>query len=346
MLERLAGKASERAEGSEIFLDLGRIDNGQRPEEDVFNMLRFSYENGVNTVYCSDWNEKSVEFAGSFPDFGLALATHAQDAGGLERELEGFLRASRRKSIFLVVLYNLTDEGDWRNRDSSGVVKLLDQLEKKGTIESIGVHGTNISLLNDLGNQKCIDYFFTPYHVRNTIAESLFASLHKRGKQTVATDPYQEGLLRDFPELADNNLFKEDFLRFILSNDAISHVLVDADSVDDCWTQIRASHKPPLVLNEQKLLKETAEKKLGRDYCRGCMQCLPCDEHGWKFNIELIQWLERRFHVYDDRHAREEYGHLEMDAKACTKCMACEARCPYDIPVVKRLFEADEQMGG
>ncbi|MBR5798006.1 MAG: 4Fe-4S dicluster domain-containing protein, partial [Clostridia bacterium] len=43
--------------------------------------------------------------------------------------------------------------------------------------------------------------------------------------------------------------------------------------------------------------------------------------------------------------ARERYATLPVKASACIGCGACEARCPYHLPIRKMLRDCAEKFG-
>jgi predicted aldo/keto reductase-like oxidoreductase len=92
---------------------------------------------------------------------------------------------------------------------------------------------------------------------------------------------------------------------------------------------------------------------LATDRCRICMECLPCPS-----NIEIpgtlgtdvlynhyrsmgpaqfgeFPWEQSR--VEGERERREDLIEKISDHAACDSCMQCEARCPYDLPIVSML---------
>jgi len=97
--------------------------------------------------------------------------------------------------------------------------------------------------------------------------------------------------------------------------------------------------------------------ELGRYVCRQCGKCLPCPEgidiprifllegqYDRQMKDDLIrdpaEYALRdrlRFWFGNQDYAQREYAQLSPDASACTRCGVCEERCPYGLPVVKKL---------
>lgn len=74
---------------------------------------------------------------------------------------------------------------------------------------------------------------------------------------------------------------------------------------------------------------------LGAEFCRRCGYCLPCEVgidiptnflmEGYYTRYKLKEWAESR------------YGSMSPRADDCIECGLCEARCPYDLPIMKML---------
>jgi uncharacterized protein len=100
--------------------------------------------------------------------------------------------------------------------------------------------------------------------------------------------------------------------------------------------------------------------ELGTYVCRQCDQCLPCPQgidlprifelEGW-FDRQMWDgvvrdpadyWLRNalRFWFQNEERARLAYTALPVKADACTDCGECEARCPYHLPIARKLRHA------
>jgi predicted aldo/keto reductase-like oxidoreductase len=106
--------------------------------------------------------------------------------------------------------------------------------------------------------------------------------------------------------------------------------------------------------------------ELGNYVCRLCDECLPCPEN---INIprifELEGWYDRqmwdevvrdpgdywlrtglRFWFANEERAQTAYAKLPVKATACTDCGECEPRCPYHLPIVRKLGIAHAKLTG
>jgi predicted aldo/keto reductase-like oxidoreductase len=107
--------------------------------------------------------------------------------------------------------------------------------------------------------------------------------------------------------------------------------------------------------------------ELGTYVCRLCDKCLPCPEGidiPRLFELEGIydrqMWdgvvrdpadfaLRNRLRFwfeYNNQRARAAYAGVAVKADACTNCGDCEPRCPYDLPIVRKLRHTHYKLTG
>jgi len=123
-------------------------------------------------------------------------------------------------------------------------------------------------------------------------------------------------------------------LNFALSQD-VSVVLTGFKSIEEVETAAQ-------VGNEYRQLTE-AEKshfsiQFDGKHCRDCGLCLPCPQ-----NIDIAAVL--RFHALSKTYglknwAKKLYNGLEVNATECTECGECEPKCPYNLPIMSMLKDA------
>jgi hypothetical protein len=78
------------------------------------------------------------------------------------------------------------------------------------------------------------------------------------------------------------------------------------------------------------------------DFARGecvyCNHCLPCPA---RIDIGgVIRLYETAVRFGSPESAREAYARLEVSADACTRCGACEKRCPFGVAAMEKILQA------
>jgi predicted aldo/keto reductase-like oxidoreductase len=165
---------------------------------------------------------------------------------------------------------------------------------------------------------------------------------------------------------ADGYLYRstEDALNYALTQD-IDVMVVGANSEDMLKKDIeRANNFKPLSQKSIDNLYYRAPE-LNNYVCRQCRKCLPCPEDIDIMKIfEFEGWFDRQMRDYqpheapdyalrerlafwfgNQNEAKKAYSDLNKNYNNCTKCMVCEERCPYDIPIVKKLKLVDFKLG-
>ena len=84
-------------------------------------------------------------------------------------------------------------------------------------------------------------------------------------------------------------------------------------------------------------------ERLGTNFCRRCNYCAPCAAG---INIPAMFLFEGYYSRYDLKEwAVSRYTSLPKTASDCIGCGACEARCPYNLPIRQMLKGVAEVMG-
>ncbi|MEN3203537.1 MAG: aldo/keto reductase [Atribacterota bacterium] len=104
--------------------------------------------------------------------------------------------------------------------------------------------------------------------------------------------------------------------------------------------------------------------ELGHYVCRQCRKCLPCPEdidiprifllegqYDRQMKDDVIRDPEEyalrdrlRFWFGNQDYAQKAYEELPVQASSCTRCGECESRCPYGLPIMKKLLIAHEKL--
>jgi predicted aldo/keto reductase-like oxidoreductase len=130
------------------------------------------------------------------------------------------------------------------------------------------------------------------------------------------------------------------------------------------WLLITREQMGCLTLEALRRLAEGSE--LGTYVCRLCDKCLPCPEAidiPRLFELEGVydrqMWdavvrdpgdfalrSRLRFWFENQERARAAYTAVTVKADACTNCGDCEPRCPYRLPIVRKLRHTHYKLTG
>lgn len=74
----------------------------------------------------------------------------------------------------------------------------------------------------------------------------------------------------------------------------------------------------------------------GKEFCRRCRCCMPCQEGISVAQVMIFESLLKRLPA---RRAPAMGSNLLEAVAKCTGCGACKKACPYDLPIRRRIGE-------
>lgn len=141
--------------------------------------------------------------------------------------------------------------------------------------------------------------------------------------------------------LGQTNLFQA-AIKWALTREYISAAVLCISNYDEAAEDLAAAREATMGEREARAL-EVYRKVAGGAVCRGCGRCEAACPRG--VPITDILRFASYYECYGQRQfARAKYATLpqQLTYAACKGCWACEARCPYGLPVKHRLKQAHE----
>lgn len=260
--------------------------------------------------------------------FYIASKSMVRSYAGMLEEVNISLGNLKTDYIDLYQLHNVKTMEDFKLvMSEEGAFRALKELKTKGLIKEIGISSHGLDVLDaaiESGEFSTIQY---PYNAIERQAEELFIKAKKNNIGVIVMKPLAGGALTN-GELA---------IRFILENPNISVVIPGMDSVEQVVENARpAIDRRDFTPEERRKLEEEA-RSLGTQFCRRCGYCAPCS-----IGIDIPNNF--MFHSYFTRYnlkdwALSRFETMNIKAKDCIQCGQCEARCPYDLPIMDMLKE-------
>ena len=257
----------------------------------------------------------------------IATKTLARTAKDAERDFRTSLSFLGISNVDLYQIHNVSnDEIFARVMKRGGVLDFFKRLRREGKVHSIGITSHRPSVLMKAANTGEFDIIMVPLnYVERTPLTELIPRINKLGMGTIAMKPLGGGAFTNV----------EDALRFVLKQ-PISTAAVGLCSIEEV-ERSAAVGNTPLVLgkNSEKRLKNQA-KILGKQFCRACDYCQPCPENVPISSITRVDTYVKRmgWHNWYKNSPKA----LQKYAK-CRKCRQCEARCPYELPILEIMKE-------
>ncbi len=274
------------------------------------------------------------------------------------QDLKESLRRLQTDRLDIIQLHGIDDEQTLRKAiGPDGVLQTCKQARREGLVDFVGITSHKPRVLIRAIETGEFDTVLVPLNVvtRQALEEMVpYAKAHDVGvavmkplsakTSKLVTCLYQPSLslISDDPELKallgqDADSMARSALRFVLSQD-VSVVIPGLKSIGEVEVAAKTGNEYN-GLNAEEQNRFTIN--LG-DYCRDCGACLPCPEG---IDVAAALRFSALAQTYGlERWAGKLYRGLEAKTDRCNNCGLCEPKCPYLLPVVKMLKEADQKL--
>ena len=324
---RILGKT-----GLEISrLGLGGIPIQKIDAEGTRVLLRKLMGEGVNFIDTARGYTVSEEYLGFALEglrehFVLATKSMARTRDAMAKDIDLSLEKLRTNYIDLYQVHNPNAQDLERVLAPDGALEALLEAKAQGKIGHIGITLHSVELFRQAVELPWVETIMFPYNIVETQGEELIARCAERNIGFICMKPLAGGAIDD-PATA---------LRFVVSNPNVTVVIPGMAEETEITQNVTATaDTAPLTEEEQSKIAHI-RKELGTNFCRRCNYCAPCTVG---INIPAVFLFEGYFSRYDLKDwAVARYAQLPKTASDCIGCGACEARCPYQLPI-RRMLE-------
>ena len=265
--------------------------------------------------------------------FILATKSMARDKAGMAADIETSLKNLRTDYIDLYQIHAPSPEQLAQVCGPDGALQALLEAKEAGKIGHIGMTAHSKEVFERALDFDWCETVMFPYNIVETQGEKLIRKCAEKNVGFIAMKPLAGGAIED-ATLA---------LRFLYANPDVTIAIPGmADPRELEQNVAAANNTDPLTSEEQARFLEV-RNQLGTQFCRRCGYCLPCREGVPIPNVFLFEGYLSRYGLAD--WAKGRYATLPVKASACIGCGACEARCPYGLPIRQMLKKAAEKFG-
>lgn len=133
-------------------------------------------------------------------------------------------------------------------------------------------------------------------------------------------------------------------LRWILGH-RVSTVIPGMVSVGHVIENTGVGRAPFDLSGEEKAGLDEIAASLDRYFCRRCYYCHPVCPINLRIG-SILEFYTKGLQKENLPFSRRWYGVQKVQVDSCTECGACEAECPYELPIIDMLKEAHALLGG
>ena len=304
----------------------------------VRTLMQALADSGVNYIDTARGYTVSERYLGEALEgmrdrFVIATKSMARTKEAMEKDIETSLANLRTDHIELYQVHNPSLADLETVIAPGGALEALLEAKDAGKIGHIGLTAHMATVFERALGMDWVETIMFPYNIVETQGEALMRRCTEQGVGFIVMKPLAGGALED-ATLA---------LRFIRQNPDVSVVIPGMYSVEEARQNLAAMEdNSPLTQQELERI-ETIRRELGTQFCRRCNYCQPCTAGIGISGIFVLEGYLQRYGLGDWAKAR--YAGMEKKAGDCIGCGACEARCPYQLPIREMLARCKAEFG-
>ena len=304
----------------------------------VRTLMQALAEHGVNYIDTARGYTVSERYLGEALEgmrdkFVIATKSMASTKEAMEKDIETSLANLRTDHIELYQVHNPSLADLETVIAPGGALEALLEAKAAGKIGHIGVTAHMATVFERALDMDWVETIMFPYNIVETQGEALMRRCTEQNVGFIVMKPLAGGALED-ATLA---------LRFIRQNPDVSVVIPGMYSVDEVRQNLAAMEDAsPLTAQELERI-DAIRRELGTQFCRRCNYCQPCTAGIGISGIFVLEGYLQRYGLGDWAKAR--YAGMEKKAGDCIGCGACEARCPYQLPIREMLARCKTEFG-
>jgi hypothetical protein len=324
-------------------------------------MIKRAYDLGINyfdtaRVYGNSEEKYGMALGDVRDKVIIATKTHQRTREEAARSgLKQSLQKLRTDHIDIMLLHGIDDEKTLEQAMAAdGSLTAVKEARKEGKVRFIGMSGHRPLVLMKAIRTGEFDMILVPFNIINREAtEELFPLAKELDIGVVIMKPFgganlsfaaRELWASRVPEKAEFNRIigegqvkTERALRYVLAHD-IHTIVPGFSTIEEVESAAKVGEEYTGLTQQEKTDLKYGELP-SPPFCRECGLCVPCPDG---LNIPLILGLDKyyTFHGIADW-SRQVYERLNTKVDSCTKCAKCEEKCPYKLPVIEMLNQAE-----
>ncbi|MBQ7001481.1 MAG: aldo/keto reductase [Oscillospiraceae bacterium] len=301
----------------------------------LMHQLKAAGVNFIDTARGYTVSEEYLGYAleGIRQDFVIATKSMARTKEAMAADIEVSLKNLRTDYIDLYQVHNATPEQLQQVVAPGGALEALQEAKAAGKIGHIGLTSHSLDTFKMALEMDWVETFMFPYNIVETQAEKFIEECAKRNIGFIDMKPLAGGAIEN-ATLA---------LRYICANDAVTVVIPGMAEPKELEQNIAAVSDTSAITAEEKAAFLEVRNQLGTNFCRRCNYCQPCAAGINISGAFLFDGYLQRYGLGE--WARSRYATMDKKASDCIGCGACEARCPYNLPIRDMLKKVAEHFG-
>ncbi len=301
----------------------------------LMQQLKAAGVNFIDTARGYTVSEEYLGYAleGIREDFIIATKSMARTKEAMAADIEISLKNLRTDYIDLYQVHNASPEQLSQVVAPGGALEALLEAKAAGKIRHIGLTSHSLDTFQMALTMDWVETFMFPYNIVETQAEKLIKACSDKNIGFICMKPLAGGAIENATAA----------LRYICANEAVTVVIPGMADPKELVQNIAAVSDASPLTGEEKAEFLRIRNALGTQFCRRCNYCQPCAAGINISGAFLFDGYLQRYGLGD--WAKSRYAAMDKHASDCIGCGACEARCPYILPIRKMLQSVAEHFG-
>lgn len=296
-------------------------------------------EAGVNYIDTARSYTVSEEYLGEALEgvrehFVLATKSMARTKEAMAQDIETSLRNLRTDYIDLYQAHNPNMQQLEQVVSAGGALEALLEARAAGKIGHIGLTAHSMEIFEKALTLDWVETIMFPYNIVETQAEALIHACAEKNIGFIDMKPLAGGAIEN-AALA---------MRFAAGNPDVTVVIPGMAEPEEIGQNLAAVLNTAPLSDSEKEELQAIRNKLGTQFCRRCNYCAPCTVGIAIPTVFLMEGYLLRYGLAD--WAKSRYNAMEKKASDCIACGACEARCPYHLPIREMMRKAAAEFDG
>ena len=370
-------EVSEIAFGAEFLVE--------RPYEDTEELIKACEDNGINFVDCwmSEPDVRSHLGRAIKPNRdkwiiqGHIGATwqngqyvRTRDMSKVVPAFKDFMERFQMDTLDFGMIHYVDLLEDYTEIMEGPFMEYVRRLKLEGTVKHIGLstHNPEIGILaaknpeiellmfsinpaydmfgamKDIEEYRKEDAFDNDLSSINPLRAEIYELCEKNGTALTVMKGFAGGnLLRDETSPFGVALTPVQCIHYALEQKGVSSIFVGVKTVKELEESLKYCSAGESEKDYSKILKN-APKHSFKGQCTYCGHCQPCTSG---IDIAMVNKLFdlAKNHSEVPSGIREHYNNLKFNASECIACGECEVRCPFEVPIVDVMLDAQDLFG-
>lgn len=301
----------------------------------LVHQLKEAGVNFIDTARAYTVSEEYLGYAleGIRDSFIIATKSTARTKQDMARDIDISLQNLRTDYIDLYQIHNAPPEQLEQVMGPGGALEALMEAKAAGKIGHIGLTSHSLDTFKMALDLNWVETFMFPYNIVETQAVELVKQCKEKNIGFIDMKPLAGGAIED-ATLA---------LRYVCADENVSVVIPGMADPSELEQNLAACNDTSAITEEEKAGFQAIRDQLGTQFCRRCNYCQPCSAGISIYSCFLFDGYLNRYGLADWAKAR--YAALPAHAGDCLECGACEARCPYNLPIREMLKKVAKNFG-